>query len=334
MFFYLGLMLFFLVMSCRRSCSSTKMFLAGIVLFVIMGLKSETIGNDTPSYIEFYNRLQRMGTLIDSNSRFEIGYQLLNKIVGLLFEDVQALFVVVAVICIGCIMYGCSQYSCNWQYSLFLLVGLRFFYFFLSGLRQSIAVSIIFVSYKYLNEKKIVKFVLLVLLASSFHLSAIFFLLAWPISKFKWKKTTIMQVIVIVLGVYLLFSPILQIVMRYLPSYYSHYIGSSAFEGNKIANYIGAIIPCTILFFSYVINYKAKGTIVQTSAEKNIDVNMQKYFLLVSAGISFIATRASLLDRLVQYFWIFAIIAIPNMLFSIKDMRKRLAWYLIIIVIC
>lgn len=328
MIFYLILMLFLMLMSCRNGQSKNKAIISGIVLFAIMGFKSSSIGNDTPSYLEFFNRLNRMSTLFDANTRFEKGYQLYNKLIGYFFKDSQALFIITALICVACIIYGISQYSINWQYSLFLFVGLRFYYFFLSGLRQSIAVSIIFVSYKFLKERKYIKYVALILLASTFHFSALIFIFAWPISRMKLNQSSIVKLVVGIGIVYIFFSPILNKVLSYLPIYYSHYTKTTAFEGNNLANYIGAVIPCTVLLLSYMVRYKSVTFVNRWRKNYYEDADSQNFFLIIAVGLSLIATRASILDRMVQYYWIFSIISIPNMLFSIKNERKRTGWYL------
>ena len=73
--------------SARNGNSRIKFFLGGLILMLLMGLKSNTVGNDTQNYIELFNRLAHMSTYIDSTSRFEVGYQLYNKIISLIFEN-------------------------------------------------------------------------------------------------------------------------------------------------------------------------------------------------------------------------------------------------------
>src|SRR5699024_4237647 len=152
--FYVCLMLILAFTSINNIRSKSKSFFYTFIIFALMAFKHHSIGNDTLNYIELFQRLKRMGTFIDANSRFEKGYQIYTRLIGIIFNDYQALFIVTAFLCSLCILYGIRNYSINWQYSLFLFVGLRFFNFFLSGLRQSIAISIIFVSYNFLRKRK------------------------------------------------------------------------------------------------------------------------------------------------------------------------------------
>lgn len=330
---YSGLMLFLALSSAYKGREKIKFVFSSVVLMCLMGFKDLTVGNDTPNYIEFFSRLQKLPSLIDKSSRFEKGYQIYAKFIGYFFNSYQALFIITAIICISCICYGIYRNSINWQYSLFLFVGLRFYYFFLSGLRQSIAVSIIFVAYVYLKEKKNIKFIALTLLASTFHFSALIFLFALPVSKMKIEKQGIIKIVISIVCVYILFGPLLNIILSHMPAYYSHYLTTDATSANNMADFINAIIPCLILLLAAFTGYRSNSENNKSGDSYNFlycDLDTQLLFLIIASGLSFIATRASILDRMVQYYWLFSIITISNILFTIKDNRKRTIWYFII----
>ncbi len=334
MWVYLILMVALVLLSCNKEKSIFKTTLSGIVLFLLIGLRGEYVGNDTINYIFFFNRMKWVTTIIDPTSRFEKGYQIYCKIIGLFF-DYQIMFIITALICIGCILYGIVKNSKNWQYSLFLFVGLRFFYFFLSGIRQSIAVSLIFVAYIFLKQNKILKYVLLVILASTFHFSALIFLLAWPLSKIKFTYKNIFKILSLTLVTYAFFNPILTVVLKYMPNYYSGYLITEAASANNLANYIEMIIPILILLFAKFSGYLKEINVNNLDKEESIikensNKNLELFFLLISSALFFMATRVSVLDRIVQYYWIFSINTITNIIFSIKDLRKRLIWFLMI----
>lgn len=340
MWLYFLLMFFLAIFSCKSGRSKRKLLLSGLILTSLLGFKDATIGNDTPNYIELFNRLKHMTSFIDETTRYEKGYQIYNKIIGMLFDSPQDLFIITAIICMGCICFGIKKNSINWQYSLFLFVGLRFYYFFLSGLRQSIAVSLIFVAYYFLKKEKIVPYIGIIMLACTFHFSAFIFLFAWPVSKMKLERLAIAKVLILTIITYLFFNPLLRFALGYLPAYYSHYLVTEAASTNNLANFINAAIPCLVIIFAKLVGYYHSNNVSSYNLSKvnnksncsfyYSDINTQLLFLIIAAGLSIIATRASILDRMVQYYWIFSIITIPNILFSIEDDRTRTAWYLII----
>ena len=64
--------------------------------------------------------------------------------------------------------------------SVLLFYLLMLFDFFLSGMRQMLAIAILLFAYDKLREKKPIPFLLLVLLAVTVHSSAVLFLLLYP----------------------------------------------------------------------------------------------------------------------------------------------------------
>lgn len=338
MLLYFLMMILLAIFSVKRSYKNQKLMLSSLIMFSLLGFKDATIGNDTANYIELFNRLKHISSMVDESIRFEKGYQLYNKVIGMLFDTPQALFIITAIICMGCICFGIIKNSVNWQYSLFIFVGLRFFYFFLSGLRQSIAVSMTFVAYYFLKKERIVSFFAIILLASTFHFSAFIFILAWPVSKMKLEKLAILKVLLLIFFIYIFLNPILEIVLGYLPVYYSLYLGTEAASANNLSDFINAVIPCLVIFFAKSVDYTniaSSYNLQENNKYSNfsfcyLDVDTQILFLIIAAGLSIIATRVSILDRMVQYYWIFSIITIPNILFSIEDDRKRTNWYLVI----
>jgi len=318
------------ICSIKGAKSNVKFILFSALLCFLMAFKAESIGNDTYNYIYFFEYINEIDSLYDPFSRFEIGFQIYNKILGYISNDVQILFVISSVICFSCLIYSTKKLSLNWIYTLFLFVGLRFYYFFLSGLRQSIAVSIILVSYVMLKEEKKIKYFLLVLLASTFHFSALIFLVAWPLRKLNFNRYNFLKIVTTTLILYIFFDNLLLMFLSVLPAYYSHYLDSDAVASNNLANYIYTLINLTFLLFAYYSGYIEKIRSKLNRLQGFDTSNIQLFFLLISTALSFIATRASILDRFVQYFWIFSIFSISNILFSMHDQKSRAGWYLIV----
>lgn len=335
MLFYASIMLLFLLLAMtkqNRVRSTMMTVFCGTILALIMGLKSESVGNDTENYVYFFKRIGSMSSWTDLESRFETGYQIYSKIIGKIFNNYQYLFIITAIVCMVCVGVCICKYSANAAYSFFLFVGLRIFYFFLSGLRQSIAVSIVMIAFIMLQEKKYVRFVLLVLLATTFHTSAFIFLLAWPISRMRLSGKGILITGIGILGVYVLFAELLSLILGLLPSYYAHYLTTSAFDAGNLANYLDFAIKMAFLVLAYLMNYGSRERQKAISDNQRAGKNAAKtipiqdtyiYFMIISAGLSLVATRASMLDRLEQYYWIFAVISIPDILAKIEKRKNK-----------
>lgn len=311
MLIYLSIMILFIFFSIKNFSSKKIIFLCGIILFFFMGFKGSNVGNDTENYIYFFKRLGTYTEWYNSSLRFEIGFQIYNRFIYLYFQKYQYIFIFTALICMYCISKVIVKNSVNYGYSFFLFVGLRFYYFFLSGLRQAIAVSIVFLSFNFLKEEKYTKFLFLIFLASAFHITAIISLLALPLIKFKFSKKNVIFIFLFIIIIYLFFNNIVFIILKILPAYYSHYVTTIAFKSGNFGNYINFIIKLIFVIIIYIFDYY-----------KNIDKSKVRklyiYFMIIATGISLFAIKASILDRLEQYFWIFSILVIPDIISSCK----------------
>lgn len=82
-----------------------------------------------------------------------------------------------------------AQNSDDYCMSQIMLLSLGFTFFFMTGIKQTIAMSILMYAYTAQKKRRYLKFVLLVLLAASFHPTALVFLLILPAKIVKIKKT-------------------------------------------------------------------------------------------------------------------------------------------------
>lgn len=101
---------------------------------------------------------------------------------GFSFFAWKALISVVFIIAVYKLILG---YSANVSISYIALITLGLFGFSLSGLRQLIAFSVILFAYPYLREHKLIKFMLMVLIAGAFHSTAWICIFMYPIYRFK-----------------------------------------------------------------------------------------------------------------------------------------------------
>ena len=161
---------------------------SSIVIVLILGLRHQSMGVDLRyqsynGYLGAFDSITSCPWSIIWNIdvlNYERGYIIYNKLVGFLGADRQIFLFVTAAVSIVPIMYYLSKNSKNMLLSIIIYLGLPVFLMCFSGLRQSIAIGITSLSMIYIKKKSLMKFVLLVLLASTFHFTAIVFLVAYP----------------------------------------------------------------------------------------------------------------------------------------------------------
>lgn len=161
--------------------------------------------------------------------------------------------------------------------TIFLAKG--FLYYFFTAQRQVIAVVVCWLAIKYIIEKKLIKFLLLTILASFFHTSAIMFLLAYPIANLKLSNKQVVLLLIgsILIGVLKLGLMLGTFVSGFLP--FGAEKLNSYLEGDgggiNVLNFI-EIVP--ILFI--VLNFRNK--MQQKVDNFNIFFNMYIVFVMIT----------------------------------------------------
>lgn len=160
--------------------------LAFLLLLFTSGLRYET-AVDCYTYERYFNSIDQVYKIFNYGfsglfEKFhgEPAFTLLNSIVKTFTNDVQVLFFIISLITTT-LLFKALQIFCEKKYfhlSILIYFATIFFILDMSGIRQCLALSIVLYSFKYLNEKRNTRYLLLVALASMFHFSALVFLIA------------------------------------------------------------------------------------------------------------------------------------------------------------
>lgn len=159
-----------------------------IILILQSALRNVAVGADTFEYnrrFDYYSTLswaEHWQNFIDATFNGigkDAGYDVFNKAISCISGDFQFFLLVVAAFfftVLGKFVY--RNTSTTFDVFMVLCFYELFFYTFFSitGIRQTIAVGLCLWSYKYIEEREIIPFVLLVLVASTFHKTSLIFL--------------------------------------------------------------------------------------------------------------------------------------------------------------
>ena len=157
------------------------LFWALLPLALMTMFHSENIGNDTRAYTDLFEAVKEMTLkMVLSNGRFEKGYMLFTYVLTRLFSSRQCVLIAE-----GAIVYlSLARWLNKWCKApgLFvcLIVEMLEIDGWMSIQRQALAMAILFFAYDMLIEKRLLRFVVLVILAAQFHAVAYVFLLTWP----------------------------------------------------------------------------------------------------------------------------------------------------------
>lgn len=131
----------------------------------------------------------------------EIGYIGYNILISYITNN-RYIFILLITFTIYLLYYfSLRKYCINYPFAVMLFMGLVFFFTF-TYLRQMIGVGIAWLSIQYIYKRKLYKFLICILIAVSFHNSALVLLPLYfiPVRKFKPRYIVIFMVICLVIG--------------------------------------------------------------------------------------------------------------------------------------
>ncbi|PKM58433.1 MAG: hypothetical protein CVU98_01140 [Firmicutes bacterium HGW-Firmicutes-3] len=309
----------------------------GLMAFLSM-FRSISVGNDTNDYVNLFYNISYGNDLALYSSRFEIGYLYLNKFLNYFSSNHQILLMTTSAYIFFVIGRFIYKYSKSPWLSLILFYSLRFFDISLSGIRQMLAVATVILAYEFLIEKKIVKYIVAMIIAISFHNAAILFLISYPMKKYKLTSKMILIVTFITGLLFLLLDPILSRILLYFPKYYS-YVYNSKGEGEvKLATLLGFIVFLLIFIACELLNRKKSYYDNDLSLKINRNIKtqedeLQSLFLLISCAVLFIALQVDIIARFKNIFGMFAIIYFPNSITKLTDKYVKLSFVIIVVIL-
>ena len=316
---YIGLLFFFLgiwivLKENKYKCGRWYSVMFMTSFGVLAAIRASTVGNDTKNYLRVFNMISN-GVYLDAwDERFEKGYLLLNEAVAMITQNEQVFLTIISIIVYAGFIYFIVQYSQNYFLSVFLFVTMRFFGQTMSGIRFSIAIAILLVAYDRLQKKHVMQFVILVLLATMFHKTAIIFIIVAFFKYIKCNRNVVYLWVFLTLGCYIAAPYIINFLFNIFPLY-GNYADRYLTTGVSLGTLIYAIVWGSVFILGYSIQrYNRAGS------EGMNELNLM---MLVTVSIYVMSMYFTLLDRVAQYFGVFAIIYIPNCIHMIKDMRKR-----------
>lgn len=162
-----------------------------LAIFLLLALKKETVGIDIVGYKQQYLVSAIVPWSDTSFVYFEPGYIQLMKVFSKLGLDFQVFAAAIYAVCCSAYYFFILRYSKNTTLSLLFFVCYQFLVFYISGLRQALAMSVCIYAFMLADGqrlkrwKSLVGAVLLVTLATSFHQSALIFFTVIVLTQWK-----------------------------------------------------------------------------------------------------------------------------------------------------
>ncbi|MBP3038586.1 EpsG family protein [Bacillaceae bacterium Marseille-Q3522] len=250
----------------------------------------------------------------------DIGFGILQMILKNFTDDPQILIFVTALLSNALIVMVLYHYSRMIELSLYVYITGGLFLISMNGIRQVLAAAIIFAATKFIIEGNWLKYLLIVLLAATFHQSALILIPIYFIVRYKaWSKATYILLLIsvfIVIG-YDLFSNLLFSTIK--DTQYGHYAEFQ--EGG--ANIIRVAVEAVPLVLAYI----GKDKLREIYPQSDYIVNMA----LVGLVFMIISTQNWIFARFSIYFSLYNLILISWVVKLFAEKFQRVVYYGILV---
>lgn len=292
-----------------------------IIFFILVGFRSFETGNDTQSYLESFNESISLRWDYLSRTRFESGFAFLEVVIGSITSNNRIFLLIFSALFNISVYFFIKRYSDNYLLSVLMYVCLLFFYFSMTALRQFCAIIIVLFAFRYVKSEKLIPFILLILLATTFHVTSIICLLLYPMYKIGFSRFKSIILILFAIIIMQLLSNMSSGIFSALGWDYSYDVRMNDYS---LANFLYFLTYFSMFVLSLFL-YNRRGNCRDRNIEFYINI------FLISALINLVAMRMNVLARLSDYFTIFSIIALPNIIHETCIRKKELDMCIIII---
>lgn len=283
--------------------------LVTIQLSLVAGLRDVNIGIDTRNYeIIFKNAsLMNLKDILKYPTEVEKGYMILQNLSFKLFPDFNVFLILVSFIFISSVAILIYRNSYEPCLSFIFFIGLGFYTFSMTGIRQTLAIAIILFSFEFIKKRKLIPFLLIVALASTIHTSALIFLPAYFIAYKRITKLYLISTVVSIPAAFLLKGPIFSFVSKV-----------SGYGYIPISN-DGPYKLIALMITVFIVGFILRESILEQNSDSIIFYNMSLISILI--GMLTFVNPAAL--RIAFYYHIYLILFIPKIIMSISDKKLR-----------
>ena len=263
------------------------------------------IGFDYNMYRVAFFRMGMDGFSKISYLDWEWGFNLYTKLIVHFTKDPNIYFGITAFICLIIVAWFIYKYSSMPWLSVLLYVNLAFFYLTMNFLRQSMALSISLLSWQFLKKRKLIPFLLIIFIASTFHTTALIMIVVYFIVNMKPSANLLLLYGYGLLFLYIISDNIITLITN---RFHEEYKGS-VFLLHGLS-FMYSIIP--ILFLIIAIIFKDK--MLRTNDDNKFLLNMVFFssFWLIAMS------KHMILERMSYYTYIYIILFVPEFINCIK----------------
>lgn len=308
------------------------LIMAFIMLVLVMGSRAveSTNSDDVNAYYATYEAAinhDNMILFLDFNPALDKGYLALTWLLAKIIRWPQFILFFEAAFCCGITLRFIYKYSEDVLLSTLGLMSLGILGFYMTGFRQSMAISLCLLALEMADKKKPSAFVMFVLLAMCLHQTAVVFLPVYFVMNIKINRFLSMvgAAMLVIAGVGIPF-------MVSLGNEVFHKQYEAVYEGSRIGGYINIALGA---FVAFIMIYELGGCTLTARRECEIGESVfaadsgfsdHKFLYILFLGIGIYAMRyqALVVERVSFFFTPVVFVLLPGAIqngFAKKDRR-------------
>lgn len=265
-----------------------------VVMCLIMAFRSVDVGVDTGNYKIIFD-LMKNTSFIEITDNFytdsmEIGYALLMKVCSLICEDYYFFQVVISVLFSILAAKFILEESDNIFIGVVVFLGIGIYIIAFNVARQMLAAMIVANSWILLKKGKRNRSIVCVLVASTFHITALVFMAVYIIYFFRHNKYIIRLIPFFAVIGAINFDRILSFVAKYFTYYHNYYANEKVIQTAGFVWIIWSIVLLVAVRILYI------------ARETNIEHSIAAIFSMIWVICNIIGLSFNYFERLGLYF--------------------------------
>lgn len=305
----------------KNKDNKTNLLLTLIIMsvFVLVAGLRGGIG-DTQSYIHLY-KLIVSGQYIHTVNAYEPGFIYFLQLLTYISTDPQVMIFITSLITNILNIITFRSYASYFELQTYMYITAGYYIASMNGIRQALVASVLFASTRLIIEGKFYMYLLIVIIMSTFHTSALIMIPIYFIARNEaWSKKTVLLIGVSSI-LLIAFQPAMGIIFKLLEgSKYGAYQDAINSEHNGGTNILRVVISA----IPVVLSYLGRNKLETEWPNSNIFVNMS----LINFIVMLFSTYSWLFARLNYYFQLYNFVLLPyciKLLFNKKE--KHLIYY-------
>lgn len=287
-----------------REQKRATVFFSALPLILISALRYDVGEDYLNTYVAYFQTVQRGG----SYAHLEPLYHLLNAAVVGLGGDYVWIFAATALLFMLTVYAQIFEDSPYPTLSIFLLVGMGYYFVSFNAMRQMVGCGILLYSLRYIQNRKFLPFLLCVALATCFHVSCAVFIIMYWLGRIRIKPIWMLLGI----GAVTALSPAVTQLVRWIiaQTSYGVYL-SSVFDTGQTAYVMLAINALLLVVLALLYDER--------------DRTYQLYFNLQGAAllVTIFSGRIVLFLRMLWMFGLPSVISLPMAIAKLEKKKTR-----------